>query len=149
MKWDRSKPYLEAFGKEIPCSCDVRNFENKRRKIDQVVYSIPKGKPYQPDVFPVGRWDVYRPEPRDDEYKAPYFIPTNAFQLVQVWDTRNGRYVMETTETTIDRGYGLHYSLSPTTLGCIKIENKDDLLFLVDEIKKALDAKEDVTLEVV
>lgn len=97
----------------------------------------------------MGKWDVYRPEPRDDDYKAPYYIPTNAFQLVQVWDTRNGRYVMETTETTIDRGYGLHYSTSPTTLGCIKIENKKDLLFLVDEIKKALDAKEDVTLEVV
>ena len=148
MKWNRTQKYLEAYGRKIPCSCDVRNFDNKRRKPDQVVYSIPKQKPYQPDIFPIGNWRVYKPEARDDPYKAPFFIPTNAYQLVQVWDVHNGRYVMATNETTIDHGYGLHHSTSPTTVGCIKIEKKDDLFFLVKQINADLDRGEVVTLEV-
>ena len=31
-----------------------------------------------------------------------------------------------------DTGYGLHFSESDTTLGCIKIMRRDDLLWLVD-----------------
>jgi hypothetical protein len=47
---------------------------------------------------------------------------------------------------TRDMGYGLHYSTSNTTQGCIKIMKKGDLLWLVEKI---LEDKEPVTLTVV
>ena len=48
-----------------------------------------------------------------------------------------------------DEGYGLHYSTSRTTQGCIRISKQEDLLFLVKKINEALDKKDSVVITVV
>ena len=48
----------------------------------------------------------------------------------------------------MDHGYGLHYSTSRTTLGCIKIHDIMDLYSLVETIRSVLDKKEVVNIEV-
>lgn len=134
MYWKKNTHDLHAFGRVIPCSCDVRNEVNGRRLAGQVVKSIPAKLPYQPRRFPTGRWRVSIPLPRTSKELAPYFIPTDAFQYVPVWVLKDDKYFHATNEQTKDEGYGLHYSEYQTTLGCIRITNKTDLLWLVDQI---------------
>jgi hypothetical protein len=134
----------------IDATCDVRTLKNGRRGKNQVVYSIPSGRPYDPDIFPCGEFDVFEPVMRSDEYKKPFFIPTNAKRIVKVWHMdANKNYDAETTETVVDEGYGLHYSSSNTTLGCIKIMQLNDLLNLKDWVSQQLKAKNKVRLEVI
>lgn len=148
IKWSKKNKYLTAFGRKLKCSCIVRNEVNGWRKSDQVVRSIPKELPFQPRQFPNGEWVVGTPVMRDDTYKAPWFIPTNAEQFLPVWEVRKGKYIKPTNEKTLDKGYGLHFSTSNTTLGCIKINRKKDLLFLVEQINKAHFKGETVKIEV-
>ena len=138
----------EAFGRVIDISCVVRNELNNRGK-KEVVYSIPSKKPIQPRPFPVGIWTVRKPLARTDPYLAPFFIPTDASQKMPVWAVDAGGYLNVTDATTLDCGYGCHYSTSRTTQGCIKVLKLADLLFLVDMINKALENGDGVTLEVV
>ena len=164
--WRRGATNLLAFGRSVACSCDVRNMENGRRRRDEVVFSTladgSRGKPYSPQLFPVvrrtaqgdrrlGAWTVGRPEPESHPYLAPYFIPTNAAQLVRVWSTEELdtlHYLAETDEAIEDWAYGLHCSTSPTTLGCITIADRDELMLLVTEINERLSAGKTVNLEV-
>jgi hypothetical protein len=144
---------IDAFGKIIDCSCDVRNEINGRRHADQVVYTIPGKQPYQPRQFPKGIWKIGRPESRTDKYLAPFFIPTDAWREVTVYDVERidniDRYKNPTLRKEIDRAYGLHYSTSQTTLGCIKIEKESDLLWLVEQINNFRTDKIDIFLEVI
>lgn len=134
----------------IDATCDVRTLKNGRRGKNQVVTSIPDQKPYDPDIFPCGEFDVFEPVARTDDYKAPFFIPTSAQRRVKVWHLDdNGNYDSETTATVIDQGYGLHFSRSSTTLGCIKIMQLNDLLNLKDWVSQQLKAKNKVRLEVI
>lgn len=141
---------LNAFGKTIDVSCLVRNELNGQRKKNQVVKSMPEGKPIQPRQFPAGSWTVGMPVTRTDPYLAPWFIPTTAFQMLPIWslDTK-GQYKEATDKKTRDVGYGLHHSTSNTTQGCIKIIKMDDLLWLVTKIIDAIENKQTVTLIVV
>jgi hypothetical protein len=140
------KGTLTAFGRNIKISCVVRNDINGWRKSHEVVKSIPEGLPIYPRQFPKGVWDVGKPLSRTDPYLAPYFIPTNAYQYLPIWTLDDGCYSEKTEKTTRDMGYGLHYSTSNTTQGCIRIMKKGDLLWLVEKI---LESKEPVTLTVV
>lgn len=151
---------LLAFGLLIPISCNIRNLENGLRKMDQVVWSENEdgstGVPYSPQLFPQGIWGVGVPhlvDPKKDPsgYQQPYFIPTDAHCLVDVWTAVDGdgwSYKEKTSEKVMDWGYGLHFSLSRTTLGCLKVENKDKLLWLCEEIRKVMKAGDRVILEV-
>lgn len=125
--WDRNERFLVAWDRVIPCSCEVRNLENGRRLRDEIVYTIPYRKPYSPDVFPPGLWQIGKPRPRSDAYRAPWFIPTNAARMTKVWEVREGRYVKETSEWTLDEDFGFHASASPTTLGCGRIGEVGDI----------------------
>jgi L,D-transpeptidase catalytic domain len=80
---------------------------------------------YQPKEFPSGEWVVTRIEPNDDPYTAPFFIATNAHQTVTCFDGS----VVE------DAGYGIHYSTSPTTWGCLRVETEGDLRWLASLVK--------------
>lgn len=143
------KGKLIAFDKVIEVSCMVRNETNNRRK-DEVVKSIPTGLPIQPRKFPVGTWNVHRPLPRTSDYLKPYFIPTDAYQMLPVWELDSkGNYKAPTDVCVRDEGYGLHYSTSRTTQGCIRISKQEDLLFLVKKINEALDKKDSVVITVV
>jgi hypothetical protein len=146
--------HVEGIKRIIPISCNVRNELNHRRRADEVVLSMPSGKPYYPRQFPLGIWKVLEVRDRkNDPYRAPYFIATTAHQEVEVWsviDGPNGKsqYNVPTGEMTEDREYGLHCSTSPTTTGCIKIANLVDLLELVNLIHNAEILHEKVFLEV-
>lgn len=148
--WDRKAGRLVTGGKAFACTCDVRNELNGRRARDQVVRTIPNGKPYYPRPFPAGTWAILRPREREDRYRAPYFIPTTAWQEVPTWELDdNGRYLEPDGEVDIDKEYGLHWSEeSRTTLGCIRVSSKDDLLALVALINESLDRPEPVRLTV-
>jgi len=80
---------------------------------------------------------------------APWFIPTDAVQPLPVWETRGGEYIRPTQAQTIDGGYGIHYSTSTTTLGCIRVAAKIDQVDLVKLIQKAQARGEPCTLEVI
>lgn len=128
----------------------VRNEDNRWRKKDQVVRTMGKQSvPYMPRKFPTGIWEVYRPQPRTDRYKAPYYIPTNATRRVFVWEVDKNGYVRETEQVVVDEEYGMHHSKdSTTTLGCISIVKENECLMLVEELNKVFDAGEKVYLEV-
>lgn len=132
----------------IKASCEVRNEINGRRKPDEVIRSMPDGLPVYPRQFPRGTWNVGRPQPRHQPDREPYFIPTDAWQELPVWILKDGRYDRLSGVTVIDRDYGMHCSVYATTLGCIKIHNKNDILMLVRMITKALDAGREVILVV-
>ena len=138
---------LYVANKYIDISCNVRNELNGLRNKSAVVLSIPDKKPVMPRQFPIGVWEIYKPVKRDSAYLAPYFIPTNAFQMLPIWELdNNGLYKRKTTNLTRDIGYGLHYSTSSTTLGCIKIQQKNDLLWIIEYIGECFN--KDIFLEI-
>ena len=144
--WKQGSTKLTYDGKEIECSCHVRNEINKERLPSEVIYTIPNEKPYMPRIFPVGTWMVSRPVPRHTKDRAPFYVPTSAFQMVPVWNVEKGLYKNPTNETDKDEGYGIHFSEFNSTLGCIRIVHKTDLMVLVEDIRAALDTKEKVRL---
>jgi len=139
---------MECNGVTFKAWCRVRTMANGKRKKNQVEYSIPDHEPYDPAEIPLGTWEVFCPEARQSEYLAPYFIPTSAAQELKIWEIKNGEYVKPTDHLTVDSGYGIHYSTSDTTLGCIRIEKKADLLWLVNQVSAEIRAKKQVFLEV-
>lgn len=156
IKWQRDSGEMSVDGHLFRAVSDVRNEQNKQRLLHvarEVVYTMPApGKPYMPRPFPKGTWNVMRPEMRTDEYKAPWFIPTDAWQWVDVWslDSKGG-YHLPTDDSVKDYGYGLHASTSPTTLGCGRVGRVGDyteINMLVTLINAAMDRKETVKLEV-
>lgn len=141
---------LQAFGKAIDITCVIRNELNGWRRKDEIVYSIPDHKPIQPRTFPKGIWAVGKPDPRQDPYLAPFFIPTDAWQYLPIWELdKNKCYVEATNNMTKDKGYGLHFSTSTSTQGCIKINKLSDLLWLVGELKEQQANGNVIMLEVV
>lgn len=157
MIWYRDSGDLTVLDHAFHAVSDVRNELNKRRLLHlarDVVFTMPSpGKPYMPRPFPKGMWNVTRPEPRSDEYKAPWYIPTDAWQWVDIWELDDkGGYNAPTGAKMKDYGYGLHASTSPTTLGCGRIGrvgNYTEINMLVKLINEAIDRKESVKLEVI
>lgn len=154
--WKRGDLSMVAFGRVLGVSCYVRNELNARRRFDEVVWSttadLKRGVPYYPREFPVGIWAVGRPEKETDPYLAPYFIPTDAWQLVEQWAiTERDKmvYLQPTGVMVRDYAYGIHCSTSPTTLGCLRVDLRFELLRLVDDINRKLDDGKMVSMEVV
>lgn len=146
--WKQGSSELWYNNKMIPCSCNVRNELNGLRGMDEIVRTMPGGKPYMPRIFPKGMWKVGVPVIRDTPELSPYFIPTDAYQMLPIWNTLNGNYVSPSNVMEKDTAYGIHYSEYKNTLGCIKVRNMKDLIELVSEIKKCLQRKEDVYVTV-
>lgn len=150
---------LNAFGKDILTNGSVQNLENGLRKTLAVFSENEDGSRgvlYSPQVFPNGIWKVGRPQAVDpakdpDGYEQPFFIPTDAWQLVEEYQeviTDHIWYGPKTGREVKDFGYGLHFSTYAFTLGCIRIIGKDDLLWLVEQINGALDAGDVVRLAI-
>lgn len=126
--------------------CKVRNELNGDRKLSEVAVKSTRengedGVPYMPRTFPKGRWHItYVNEVAPaDTYLWPYFIGTDATQKVEEWNTTwDGRYESKSGRVVDDFGYGIHFSSSATTLGCIRVERKDDLEALVELLRPAL-----------
>lgn len=155
LRWNRAKNFIKTdAGVEYFVTNEVRNELNSRRRLHdsvEVVRTMPSpGKPYMPRQFPLGKWRVRKPELRNDEYKRPIYIPTDAYQDVHVWALdEKGGYDYQTNELIRDYGYGLHFSeASRTTLGCGRVGSRSQVLRLAAEINLALDRGEEVYLEV-
>jgi len=142
--------------RDIPADCVVRNEVNGWRRLhksDDVIYAMTHD-PYSkyavmPRAFPKGEWKVSEPLARNGEYLAPFFIPTNAEQYLEVWDLdRGGGYAKATGKKVLDIGYGLHFSTSKTTVGCIRIHSESGLLWLVHQVNERLVTGNEVTLSV-
>ncbi|QQO10139.1 hypothetical protein [Breznakiella homolactica] len=148
IKADLKTGRMAAFDRDIPISCMVRNELNHERKSHELVYSIPDKHPIQPRPFPPGKWRITEPRERTDPYLAPFYIPSDAYQMLPVWEVENGLYKAPTDSFTRDCAYGLHYSTSRSTQGCIKILDREHLLFLADTISDLLRAGNEIYIEV-
>ena len=145
-------------------TCVVRNDKGTGRNAravgdpGQVVYAMDgdryNPKPYMPQPFPDGVWHIKSPypvDPNDAEYmyKGPWMIPTDAYQLVQVWDLDSAGGYFRPTDTWVkDWGYAIHFSHSRTTLGCIAMEHEEDILRMKVMVENAIMVGEEVILEV-
>ena len=162
ISWTKDARTFSAFGKDIEVSNQVRNELNGRRSLHvakDVVMTEPDDgtnpEPYMPRGFPVGSWKIQGIVPHTDpkdHYLNPYFIATNAAQLVEVWGLdANGGYDKPTGRFVRDAGYGIHWpdpQYSMTTLGCIRVVSKDDLLWLVSQIQQAWQTGEEIIFAV-
>ncbi len=159
IKFDKSDKKITYGTKTISAWNKVRRIAEGTRtkhKSSEVVKTEPvKGepKPYDPQYFPNGAWKITgivpHPDKKNDSYLYPFFIATDAHQPVKIWTVeKDGSYGVETAEVQEDSGYGIHFSSSSTTLGCIRIELEKDLLDLVAAIKTALAKKEAIQIVV-
>ena len=135
-----------------PASCRVRNELNGRRKLDEVVYTVPtigKPKPYYPRQFSSGIFEITDIEYTNDPEYAPVKIKTTAIREVFTWDLDiNGRYWEPTGKIQTDTAYWIHYTDSPTTLGCIKVNSKEDIIHFANIIEPVLNYGDKIYLEV-
>jgi hypothetical protein len=141
-------------GTRYSASCNVRTLRDKTRMVDEVIRSVPGGRPYDPRPFPQGLWRVTGVIwQKDAGFSAatygPVKILTNAWQMVEVWRLdQYGDYLRETDELVRDEGYWLHYSESKTTLGCIRLYSPQDAVALARAIETVLRRGEVVGLDV-
>jgi len=152
---DRTIGKLTVNDKSFIISNDVRTVQNGTRRRHEVVRSIPGNFPYMPARFPAGLWNItgldWQAEKKFD-YRTygPVKIRTDAWQRVRIWELdEDGDYLRETRDETSDNGYLLHYSVSRTTLGCIRINTEEDAVTLGMLIETAMNNYEPVTLQVI
>jgi hypothetical protein len=108
------------------------------------------GVPYKPEAFPVGIWNIRMPQPRTSIYTAPYFIPTDAHQLVDEWELDEHQlYKCPAGRQVMDWGYGIHHSQIDYTFGCLRVLEIRDIVWLVGQLNQVLIEGQKVTLEVV
>ena len=131
-------------------NCSVRHELNGRRKKNDVQYTVTKHpKPYYPRQFPSGIFNIIEVMYTPDPTYAPVKIKTDATREVFTWHLdREGNYWKPTGETQIDTAYWLHYTDSPTTLGCIRIGSAQDAMSLAHIIEVSLERGDSVRLEV-
>jgi len=152
LSWHKADNFLMAGDREIKCWSKVRNEINglrPKKGIPDLVYSLGKdGRkeyPVMPRPFPVGVWKIMgfndhselldNGKPRDG-YLFPVFINTNAYALLDIWELdENGFYLKNTHEKTQDYFYGLHYSTSDWTQGCLRIASETDVRWLWDNCR--------------
>lgn len=152
---------LSIFDRDIPASCIVRNHENGQRRADQIVRTMgsttPHGIAYQPMRFPMGMHKVTRAIAMpDDSVYWPMYVATDAEQMLEVWDTKDGQYLGPSGSMINGKGYGIHHARwhkpgvglvpSRTTLGCINILDPADALWFGRKVKALLREGADVKL---
>ncbi len=143
-----------AFGREIAAKCIVRNEENGWRGPAQVVRTFgnttPHGLAYQPRPFPPGEWNITTAYAKADSAETwPWFVATDAWQNLELWDLdERGRYLKPTGQTIVGRDYGAHYARyrtltgllvpSNTTLGCLNILDLGDARWFGSTVRSHL-----------
>jgi len=142
-------------------SCVVRNELNGWRPLpykdpaDEIVRAITEENiltdiPVMPRPFPVGKWEITSVEDRHDKYRKPFLILTDAFQELDEWElTPEGGYDKPSGLKVKDYQYGIHFSESSTTQGCIKVHEIGDLVRLVQSCCREFDQGETPVIEVV
>lgn len=153
INWQRDSGIMTYRDMFVTCLCSVRNELNKQRALTEACVFTEtkngsKGVAYMPRPFPKGSWTVLTILPKTDPYMAPWFIATDAHQLVDEWTMLNGHYEYNTGFQVEDYGYGLHNSTSSNTLGCGKIVGLASLLDLIKAIRTCHNDNEKVKLVV-
>jgi hypothetical protein len=142
LTWNRKEPFLLADGRKIACWSKVRNELNgyRPRKGEADLFrTTPGGFPSMPRPFPAGEWKItgINPHGKSEPYLYPFFIATDAHQALDVWELdARGFYKGPTGERVDDFAYGLHFSSSDWTQGCLRIGTEEDLRWLVANVKK-------------
>jgi len=130
---------LIAFGKTLKTSCIILDHLHGNPAYPEDKWGKPGIVAYQPQRFPPGIWLIGDPEFQVNPLTAPYFIPTDAHQIVVCVDGT----VFD------DWGYGAHAdALYETTLGCLHLYSADDAEWLAGEIISAKQAGELIQLVV-
>lgn len=147
LSWDKADDFLLAGDRKIRCWSKVRNELNglrPRAGKPDVFYTTTiggnKGVPSMPRAFPVGKWKILgiipHPDRANDGYLWPFYIATDAWQMLDEWELdSNGVYERKTGKRVPDYAYGLHFSSSDWTQGCIRIGSESDLRWLVEQVK--------------
>lgn len=142
LTWHKPESFLYAGDKKILCWSKVRNELNglrPKKDIPDLVYSMDKDGakkyPVMPRSFPVGVWKITgfneHPDQVNDGYLYPVFISTNAYAMLDIWSLDEmGHYLKNTGEKCRDYFYGLHYSTSDWTQGCLRIGYQADVCWL-------------------
>lgn len=142
LSWHKTDSFMYAGDKKIYCWSKVRNELNKlrpRRDIPDIVWSFgPNGEkehPVMPRPFPAGVWKITgfkeHPDAINDSYLYPVFIATDAYAILDIWELdKDGRYLRNTGEKCKDYLYGMHFSSSETTTGCLRIGYIADVRWL-------------------
>lgn len=150
LNWKKGDPFMFVDTGSNVLKIAVTNNVRKRdlQNPEDVVYTIPGGRPYMPRTFPLGIWKILGVRSKDNPYLAPYFIVTDAWQTVEEWSLDDeGTYLAPTGRMVGDSGYGIHFSTSSTTLGCLKVINKSDIVLLAKMIDERI-KKEAITFTV-
>ena len=147
LTWNKHEPFLLADNRKIPCWSKVRNEINGLRpkpNIPDLVYSLGKDgrkeHPIMPRPFPAGVWKITgfieHHDKEKDGYLYPVYIATDAYQMLDIWTLDEaGRYLSNTHEKIADYFYGLHFSNSDWTQGCLRIAREDDIRWLWCSLK--------------
>jgi hypothetical protein len=128
----------------FPISSRVRTFRDGTRRANEVVRSIPDGLPYDPRPFPKGLCNISGIDWQIDKgfdfnTYGPVKLRTDAWPWVKVWELdAEGDYLRETGQRVKDTCYWMHYSLSSTTLGCIRLGSPEDAIAIANILEKAL-----------
>jgi len=146
LSWHKSDGFLFANDRLIPCWSKVRNEINglrPKKDIPDIVYSMGKdGRkeyPVMPRSFPAGVWRITgfieHPDAEKDGYLYPVYIATDAYQMLDIWELdEKGFYLQNTKEKIADYFYGLHFSTSDWTHGCLRIGTEADIRWLWDKL---------------
>ena len=149
LKYSHKTRNLQVDDHIFSASCHVRNEINKRRLVNQVVYTIPDKTPYYPRQFPIGTWEIYEATSTKNPEMAPYIIRTNAFLMVDAWEVKNGKYYKNLGIKVKDAGYHIHLlAMFRTTQGCIGVQNLEDIVMIYKMVREAFERKEKIILEV-
>jgi len=84
VKWKKSERFITVDIDGMTRQIYVTNLVRERRDEDpeDVQRTIPGGKPYKPKGFPIGEWKITGCSPKKSDYLYPFFISTNASQMV-------------------------------------------------------------------
>jgi hypothetical protein len=134
-------------------SCNVRTLRDGNRLSHEVVRSYPDRAPYDPQPFPTGLWRItgvvwQRDAGFDPRTYGPVKILTDAWRHVNAWELdAEGDYLRETSRIVRDSCYWMHYSVSKTTLGCIRFFSPADAVAAAEIVLEVLRAGEILELE--
>lgn len=100
---------------------------------------------YFPEQFPDGNWEITGTcEKKDIETFGPVAIRTNAFMYVDEYNSDGTK----TGNQVYDSGYLIHSGINPTTWGCLKMDNDNDLLNFANLTDNVLTGSGNISLKV-